>query len=880
MSDGSDTTSGMSTEDNHNPFADAALDYLRRGWKVIELHRIMPSGECSCGKAACDRSAGKHPRNARWQRGRGLNEHQIREIWKPYNPYFANVGIATGAPSGFWVLDIDPDSGGNETIRKMQEANGPLSAGRVTRTGSGGWHLHFTMPDFDVSNSPGRITKTYGKGVDVRGTGGQIVAPPSVSAKGAYAVIKDEPIGPAPDWLLDLIRPEEREPLPTIEDPSWTASSAVPTVDGTSSATPASNAASAADASSPLAPVAAGSTTTDPRVATYAQRAWDGEIARLHELAQKGWDGPPWDATTYEVACNLLELANAPWTPYGLNDAYAALFTNAPRDEGFDDDRINTKFESARAKVGGAARREPVLTAAPVEAAADPLMGAGNPDVRVDPRLLAAQSPATGESWPMRTWDDLGNAERLVDHYGQVLRWVEEAGKWAHYTGTRWELVPQVRTLVHAMLDSLATTEALSYSDVKDDPDDKASPRTAFMKWVKTQRMSSRISACLKEAAGYRALQATLSDFDANPMLLNVANGVVDLTTGALLPPDPAFMMMQQSPVAYQPDANAPLWDKFLERTQPDAMMRGYLQRVSGYSLTGRTGEQAMFMHHGTGANGKSVFLRAAALVTGDYGQTVHRSTLLVKSGESHPTDIARMVGKRFLQVSETAAGRRLDEEVVKGLTGGEKQTARFMHGDFFDFTPTGKIHYVTNHLPRLSDAESIWRRLHLIGWRVTIPAHEMDPDLGDKLEAEAPGILAWMVRGAVEWHRYRLQPPAEALGDLAEYRREQDEFGEFMATCLIVDPTATSTVDDLYAAYQGWCWRNGVRNLLHGPDFSKVLVERGFERVRNAHVRGFRGLTVNPLSTSGIRVPATDGADPLSPEAPRDARTTGWEGY
>lgn len=820
----------MSSEEDHNPFASAAREYLERGWKIIELHRLDPSGRhCTCSGKSCS-SEGKHPTDAGWSKRPGLTARQVDRLWAPSNLYNANIGIATGEPSGIWVLDVDPDHGGAEALRKMQADNGPLSPGFAVRTGSGGWHLYFSMPDFPVTNSRGRLARKYGKGLDVRGTGGQVVAPPSRSLKGDYAVIKNGPVGPAPDWLLDLIRPEDRPPLVAVPAPAPDA----PTDDQTP--TPATTPAPA-----------------DPRLATYAQRAWDGELGRLDELKAKGWDGPPWDETTYQVACNLIELANSDWTPFAIEDAYQALFTRAPRDPGFADDRVNAKFESARERVQGKARPQPRLTPLPSSTGAgDPLAGV---DVTVDPRLTGAVPTTPGTApvdptWPMRTQDDMGNALRLQDHFGASLRYLVDVAKWAYYNGSRWEILDEVRFLVHQMLDRLPTTEALAYSPVPEHEEDKTDPRTRFMKWVKMQRMTQRITACLKEASALDALRAVRDDFDREPMLLNVRNGVVDLRTGALLPARPEMLLMQQASIEYDPDATAPLWEAFLERVQPDPAMRTYLQRLTGYSITGNTNEQVMFLHHGTGANGKSVYLRAVSMVLGDYDQTVPRSTLLVKSnGESHPTDIARMVGKRFLQVSETGVGRRLDEEVVKGLTGQEKQTGRFMHGNFFDFTPTGKIHYVTNHLPRLSDAESIWRRMHLVAWRVTIPPHEMDPNLGDKLEAEAQGIFAWMVRGASDWWRNRLGQPESAIADVRAYRKDQDIFGQFIASRLDrVDSTHFTNSDALFQAYSAWAFSQGIRKTLHAMDFARAMIERGFEQVDALDgTRGFRGVRPRP---------------------------------
>jgi putative DNA primase/helicase len=243
----------------------------------------------------------------------------------------------------------------------------------------------------------------------------------------------------------------------------------------------------------------------------------------------------------------------------------------------------------------------------------------------------------------------------------------------------------------------------------------------------------------------------------------------------------------------------------------------------------------------------------------GSYGQVVPRETLLAKGNNTeHPTSVARMRGRRFLQASETAAGRRLDEETVKGLTGGEMQTARYMGADFFDFTPTGKIHFVTNHLPRLTDAESIWRRLHLIGWRETIPIEERDPRLAQKIMAsEAPGVLAWAIQGAIDWYNEGLEPTESMRRDLADYRTEQDILGEFLDLRLEKSSEIRSSIEDIFGAYTAWCFNSGLRAMTK-PDLSRALTERGYEKYRTGRERGFKvhlipvnyGVPADPLLT------------------------------
>jgi putative DNA primase/helicase len=763
----------------------AAHEYRKNGWRVIA---IQPSG--------------KRPIEKNWQDTPPLSGPDVQALFEGTQN---NVGIATGAPSGFWVLDIDTQKPGtSERLRELQ-AGRKLPQTRVIRTPSGGFHYYFAMPDFNVTNSAKRLPD----GVDVRGTGGQVVAPPSRVDGAAYGVMLDYPITRAPEWLEELVRPlppaapVDLETLPKLTDLSEAE---------------------------------------QRRLKAYSLKVAQAEFERLTECQQKGWSGPGWNNTTFEVACALIELANSPWCPFDLSLVHKELLERAPRDKTFGDAEIEGCFASALKTADGKGRALPEdrprggLDAGPVypgDPLSDPIAG----DV---PAVTA--SPAA----PLRAMTDLGNAHRMVDLYSDRLRYIPQAKTWAVYRRGVWDMEEESETgAAQEMVEGLIKREAHRYSDIPED-EKKPSPREVFAKWAMAQQADARIKACISQSRGREELRARETDFDSDTHLFNCANGVIDLRTGELLPHDPSLLLSHQSDVQYDPDAEAPTWQKFLERCLPDPDVRDYLQKALGYSLTGSMDEQALFIHHGPGANGKSVFLVVASLLAGGYGQVVPRETLLAKGANpEHPTSVARMRGKRFLQASETAAGRRLDEETVKGLTGGEQQTARFMGGNFFDFTPTGKIHLITNHRPRLTDAESIWRRLHLIGWNEFIAPEERDPRL---LQAhhwreigEDSGALAWAVQGAVRWYAEGLKPTESMKRDLADYRSEQDILGEFLEARLEKIEGIGATVEEVYGAYTAWAFNSGIRTPLTKHDLSKTLAERGYERWRTGRGRGFR---------------------------------------
>lgn len=346
----------MTTESN--PTRDAAARYAARGFRVIPLHRVGGTMQvCSCKKVAKCPTPGKHPVQLDWQKAEPMTAAEMDRRFGGERPY--NIGIATGPDSGIFVVDIDPKGGGYDSMQALAAEHGrDWAAGYRVRTGSGGVHLYFTYPDFELGNKAGTV---LGKGIDIRGLGGQVVAPPSSTDKGPYVLQKDVEIGPAPDWMLDLLRPKERKAPPEITPEQAERLRAnrpdphqIP--DG------------------PRAVIA-----DDPearRLQGYVDGALEHELGRLDELSRmrvpsgQVYLGPPWDTTTYEVAANLLELANAEWNDLTPDTVESMIWEHAPKpdSEGWTADRIQQKIDSARSKVDGEAA---IYPPAPVDPFAD-----------------------------------------------------------------------------------------------------------------------------------------------------------------------------------------------------------------------------------------------------------------------------------------------------------------------------------------------------------------------------------------------------------------------------------------------------------------------------------------------------------------------------
>jgi len=441
---------------------------------------------------------------------------------------------------------------------------------------------------------------------------------------------------------------------------------------------------------------------------------------------------------------------------------------------------------------------------------------------------------------------DLGNAKRLVARHGHDLRFVPAWGTWFIWDGRRWardetgEVFRRAKETVLSIYQEAATTE-------------DADRRKALADWARRSESEARIRAMVKLAESEPGIPVRLSDLDRDPWLLSVLNGTLDLRTGELRPHNRADLITKMVPVEYDPAAEAPTWHRFLDRIMGgNQSLVEFLQRAVGYSLTGDVSEQCLFLCYGTGANGKTVFLRTLLALLGPYGKPVEPDLLLIRHGEAHPTGLADLFGARLAVALETGAGRRLNEPLVKWLTGGDKLKARFMRQDFFEFEPMHKLWLATNHKPVIRGTDyAIWRRIKMIPFTVTIPEDEQDPRLVDKLRAELPGILAWAVEGCLEWQRKGLGVPDEVRRATEAYREEQDALAAFLAECCVVSPTAKAAAKDLYQAYVAWCEQNGER-----PEPQRALgmrlTERGFERYKSHGTIWWRGLGLRDEGTMG----------------------------
>lgn len=454
---------------------------------------------------------------------------------------------------------------------------------------------------------------------------------------------------------------------------------------------------------------------------------------------------------------------------------------------------------------------------------------------RDQPEGDAAETPAS------YVQNDIGNALMLVEQHGRNLRYVLGPG-WHAWDGKRYahdaESV-QTQKLAHEISGNLI--------EIAREEHDK-DLRLKKLKWAISSGNTSRINGMLTQAKSY--LHVTSNDLDSDPLLLNCRNGTVDLRTGDLLQHNHDHLITKICGTDYDPRATCPRWERFmLEIFGNDTEMVSFVQRAIGYSLTGLTSEQVVFILHGAGSNGKSVLLETIKSVLAEYVERSAADTWSEKQKNSPTNDIAKLAGARFVSVVETEKDQHIAESLVKQATGGDEMTVRMMYKEFFTFKPKFKLWFATNHKPKIKGSDfAIWRRIILIPFLVTFNSKDkltggqklIDPDLETTLAEERAGILAWMVRGCLAWQDGGLKPPSIVTNATEDYQDSQDNVSAFIRDNCRLDKGIECAGGLLYASYELWCEEND-ESPISGKAFALNLEDRGMPsgpRTNKARIR------------------------------------------
>ena len=419
-----------------------------------------------------------------------------------------------------------------------------------------------------------------------------------------------------------------------------------------------------------------------------------------------------------------------------------------------------------------------------------------------------------GAEQPQKIYDmtDTGNAHRLYDKFGKVIRYSYNRKKWYFWTGKVWTLDEsgQIKKMADEVCDDIKR-EAWNI------PDEDVQEQ--MLKFAKKTASSSSKEAMIKECQHLNDIPASPDMFDGYTDFLNCQNGIVNLRNGELIPHDANFMMSKICNSEYDTKNKKPKrWLKFLDEiTNGDKELQEYIQKCVGYSISGSNREQCAYFLHGMGNNGKSTFLDTIADLLGNYAANTQPETIMLQSrigssGGGANSDIARLKSARFVTSEEPTEGVRLNEGLLKQLTGGSKVTCRFLYGDEFEYTPEFKIWVATNHKPVIRGTDlGIWRRIKLIPFEVNIPKDKVDKNLKYKLRHEFPSILAWAVEGCIKWQNEGIDDPECVKNATSEYKQEMDLIAGFVEQCVIIDYESDNRVQasDLFAVYSKWAKQN-----------------------------------------------------------------------
>jgi putative DNA primase/helicase len=448
----------------------------------------------------------------------------------------------------------------------------------------------------------------------------------------------------------------------------------------------------------------------------------------------------------------------------------------------------------------------------------------------------------------------LGNAERLVYNHGSDIRYCPAWKSWLVWSGNQWRV--DKNGAIHRKAHQTIREMGREAKKIKD-----KNLKSLAECHARRSETKYELESMIDIAKKLNGVSVTPDELDANPMLLNCENGVIDLRNGSLIPHSDSrkLLLTKIAPVNYHPSARCPQWLKFLDRIfDHNTTLIEYVQKIIGYSLTGDVTEKALFMFHGDGNNGKTTLLETIRRLLGDYAGMVEIDALMSKSQDSaRERAMASLHGKRFVTASESDYGQHFNEALIKRLTGMGRLEGRYLYSNSFQFDPLFKLFIDANHKPIIKGTdEAIWIRMRLLPFTVTIPKDEIDKDLWRKLRAELPGILAWAVEGCLKWRKEGLTIPSAVSRASEAYREEMDIVSMFLSDCCDADAGSTERALTLYQAFTAWCRENG-EGAMDQASFGRRLGKLGYTAT---HTRAGN-------CWKGLRLRSDDSADsPLEP--------------
>jgi putative DNA primase/helicase len=486
--------------------------------------------------------------------------------------------------------------------------------------------------------------------------------------------------------------------------------------------------------------------------------------------------------------------------------------------------------------------------------------GLGDAEIRAtletirDERLEAGDHPITDDEiagvveWIKNknaefSFSDLGNAERFLVMHKDQVRYCFAWEKWLSWDGRRWRVddEAEILRLAHETIRQI-------YVEASNSKNEKTRQETAKHALRSERRPCiDNMLECVKPYVNIRP-----EELDRHPMLLNVANGVIDLTNGNLKPHDPGLLLTKLTNIEYIFNAKCPEWEKAMALfTGGDQELAFFLQKAVGYTLTGSIDEHCLFFLYGLGQNGKTVFTEVIRRLAGDYAKRIDIDALMQSRnlGTVANPHVAAMAGARFVLASEIAESRKMNESLTKDLTGGDAITARFLFSNPFTFEPSHKIWMYGNHQPKVEGTDlGFWRRIRVVPFPVTIPDDVKRPmgELLETFEKEMPGILYWAIVGCLLWQTDGLSMPEAINRATVEYRTAQDLVLQFIDEQCEQHPDFSEDKDLFYTRWKEWCQLQGEND---GLRRSKKWLT--FQMINHGFIGGGHGRK----SILGIRV-------------------------
>ena len=713
------------------------------------------------------------------------------------------------AKSNLVVIDLD----GVDALAwwaKVESAHGlPATYRARTRRGDGQHAYYRADPSRPVSNS----TSKMHPGVDTRGVGGFVFAPPTSFEGGAWTWVEGEP-----DWAALPVVPRRVTELLT--------EAGIPAI------APIPRQRQSDVALNPADPFANAGVAGRAFTRAQAQAFIQPSLDRVRRTAQ----GTGFNDALMRAASTLPQFVPAFWS----YEQVWAMLDEAVRVQfpgGMDADDRRTVESS----FGMGARDAKAILREPPEPLAGPWVQPGViPQLDDDLLRKAAEAEEAALQGRPALASHLRLAEKFAARYAGELRYVHRIG-WHEWQGTHWaedHRDASVARYHRFMLEQLALVEHLQK--------DKTKEELAEMleKQVRANCTLAAVRGVTTLAAGLWPLSAAVEDCDRAPHLFNTPTGTFDLNAGFLRPHDRMDMVTKLAGAGPEPNADFGLWQAFLDRILPDPEMQGFVRRLIGSAMYGEQKEHILPIWHGIGANGKSVLMNVITKLFGSYAVHLPADALLSHTHSPHPTILMPLRGARLAFASETDEGRKFNAALVKRLTGGDPITARRMRQDDVTWMPTHQLVMVTNYAPAVeAHDQAMWRRVAIVPFDVVIPEPERDPHLTDKLISQLPAVAAWSWWGWQEYRSRGLAIPDAVRARTAEFRSDSDAVGRFIEERCKTGQFTHSPVGVLYSAWATWSHANG-EEAGGVVEFAKLIEAKGFQKYRN-NGTNFRGIMI-----------------------------------